>query len=202
MPEYVPTLDEVGVPVSNPVDPSKRAHPGRFRIRNDRRFPSGSEAEGRKEYSCPTAALVGGVPEIVGGLARFRLNQPAWLGAATATASKKKTAARAKANRRIDRGEKVFPCMTRHSPGSPAIRLCRGPEVLRPRLTTGLPLNELRRDLVPSLNEGQRGIAGAQRGSQNWHRFAAFRYVGQPMNSVKFSDSRCVSFTKPRARRA
>jgi len=175
MREYVPTLDEVGVPVSKPVDASKRAHAGMLRIRNDRRSPSGSEAEGRKAYCCPTTAVVGGVPEIVGGLPRFRLNQPAWLGAATATASTKKTSVRAKASRRRGRFEKVFPCMTRHTPGSPAIRLCRGPEVLRPRLATGLPLIGLRRELVPLLDRRQRRNSGPRRGSQNCRRFAPLR---------------------------
>jgi hypothetical protein len=46
---YVPTLRRPGVPLSVPVDLLKFAHPGWLLIRNSRRLPSGSAAEGRNE---------------------------------------------------------------------------------------------------------------------------------------------------------
>ena len=62
-----PTLLALGVPQSRPVARSKLSQPGRFSLRNVSVRPSGSDADGRKEYSWPGCTLVGGVPEILGG---------------------------------------------------------------------------------------------------------------------------------------
>src|SRR5688572_9837446 len=66
MPVNVPAA--VGVPWSRPVAAVKTAHVGLLTIVNVRVPPSGSAAVGVNEYCVPTVAVVGGVPEIVGGL--------------------------------------------------------------------------------------------------------------------------------------
>jgi hypothetical protein len=68
MPEYVPTLVLVGVPVSAPVDVLKLAQAGLPEILNVNALPSGSEAVGWNAYDEPTVTLAAGVPEITGAL--------------------------------------------------------------------------------------------------------------------------------------
>ena len=93
---------------------------------------------------------------MVGGLPLFAPLPPpllpplaAWPGTAAASTSAAKSATRAVTRHRADRCKRELLCMTRHSPGNPAIRVSRGPEALRPRLATGLPLIELCGEFVP-----------------------------------------------------
>jgi hypothetical protein len=62
MPEYVPTCDDVGVPVSAPLAVLKFAQAGRFVIDQVSVRPSGSEPVGRNAYALPAVTEVGGVP--------------------------------------------------------------------------------------------------------------------------------------------
>ena len=140
---YLPTLFGPGMPVSVPVDLLKLAQPGRLLTRNLMRLPSGSIAIGRNEYILPTSTTVGAVPAMIGGLLLSVLALPACAGAAAAPASNATRAIRAETRRGVERCEIKRLCMTRHSPGNPAIRDYCGPEALRPRLATGLLLNEL-----------------------------------------------------------
>jgi hypothetical protein len=63
--ENVPAT--VGVPLRRPVLVLKLAQAGRLPMANVSGWPSGSVAEGWKEYATPTVPVVLGVPEIVGG---------------------------------------------------------------------------------------------------------------------------------------
>src|SRR5687767_6917653 len=67
--DVLPTLDEVGVPESRPVEVLNVAQLGRFWIENCSELPSGSLATGVKLYALPAVTLVAGVPVMVG--ARF-----------------------------------------------------------------------------------------------------------------------------------
>jgi hypothetical protein len=64
--ENVPTFEEVGVPVSAPVDVLNAAQLGRFAIDQVSVRPSGSEPVGRNEYALPTVTEVAGVPLTTG----------------------------------------------------------------------------------------------------------------------------------------
>jgi hypothetical protein len=66
MPDVVPTFALVGVPLSRPVVVLNVAQAGLFRMLNVSVSPSLSVAVGWKEYACPTATVVAGVPEILG----------------------------------------------------------------------------------------------------------------------------------------
>ena len=78
IPLYVPTSLADGVPLSCPVAMLNVAQAGLFVIENDRVLPDGSVAVGVNEYAVPAVALVGGVPEMVGGGAET-LTVTAWL---------------------------------------------------------------------------------------------------------------------------
>src|SRR5690349_13079841 len=65
--ENVPTLLELGVPLSTPLTVLKAAHDGLFAMLYVRVLPSGSEAVGANKYAWPATTDVLGVPEIVGG---------------------------------------------------------------------------------------------------------------------------------------
>jgi hypothetical protein len=64
----VPTLPAAGVPWSRPVVEVKVAHVGLLTMVNVSVPPLASLAVGVKVYCVPTVAVVGGVPEIVGGV--------------------------------------------------------------------------------------------------------------------------------------
>ena len=64
----VPTLAAAGVPCNRPVVVLNVAQLGLFVMLNVSVPPSGSFAVGVNEYWVPTVAVVGGVPEIVGGI--------------------------------------------------------------------------------------------------------------------------------------
>src|ERR1700693_1579445 len=66
MPEEVPTLAAVGVPLNWPDVLLSVAHDGWPVMENVSLPPPGSEALGWNEYTLPTSSWVGGVPEIVG----------------------------------------------------------------------------------------------------------------------------------------
>ena len=64
----MPTLAAAGVPCSRPVVVLNVAQPGGFAMLNVSVPPLASLAVGVNEYCVPTVAVVGGVPEIVGGV--------------------------------------------------------------------------------------------------------------------------------------
>jgi hypothetical protein len=63
-----PTLAAAGVPCSRPVDAVNVAHVGRLTMLKVSVPPFASLAVGVNVYCVPTVAVVGGVPEIVGGV--------------------------------------------------------------------------------------------------------------------------------------
>ena len=64
----VPTFAAAGVPCSLPLLALNVAQLGRLLMLNVSVPPLASFAVGANEYSVPTVAVVGGVPEIVGGV--------------------------------------------------------------------------------------------------------------------------------------
>jgi len=78
MPDVVPMLEVVGVPLSFPVELLKLAHAGLLAMVNRNcRQRELVDAVGVKEYVVPVATLVGGVPEMVTVEAAATLNEPA-----------------------------------------------------------------------------------------------------------------------------
>jgi hypothetical protein len=67
IPEYVPTCEAVGVPVSAPLAVLNVAQAGRFVIAHVSVRPSGSEPVGRNAYALPAVTDVAGVPLRTGG---------------------------------------------------------------------------------------------------------------------------------------
>ena len=168
--KVLPTFAAMGVPLNRPVAGLKFAHEGRLLIENVSACPSGSEAVGRNSYRLPEVAVVAGVPVIVGawvlatgtdGLAGLppvvgvEAPVPAEMPAPKGSPSPQAARASIEASTRPDRHDFCIPLsIPTQNPGCRADDLvvgrqprylwadARRPEALRPRLATGLLLNE------------------------------------------------------------